>query len=340
MKNLSRTCVFLFMIALASHGSTAAEPGPVLGISGDRLTVDGASRFLVVVAYVDGLRASSETLESDFRVLRVLGVDGLRVFPNWWQWSDMKRFPDDTVMDGQGDVRPERLAKLKALLDLAAKHGLVVDVSFAYETVGGLSDLREEQLGVGQGALPVNQLHVDDYERGLVSLAMELKSYRNIFFDIQNEYNGRITHLSDEEVTRFAKAIKAVDPERIVSASLANEIGPEHVAKKAEVCALDLVNWHESRNPWQFAAMDALVQRAKAVSSKPVYLGEPAYMGDEYSVDDFAMAVAKSKSGGAAAWTFHTQNGFDLGGAGLMAQLTRNERAFLGRLKETLGETE
>ncbi len=306
-----------------------APAGPTLKVAGDHFTVDGDARFLVLVSYFDATRASDAALDDDFAYVRSVGVDGIRIFPNWWNWPDMRHFPNDTLMDGRGALRPDRLARLKSVLEKAAAHGLVVDVSFAYETVGGLSDLQENQLGTSQGNLPVNQVHAADYERGLSAAAAELRRYRHVFFDIQNEFNGRITHLSDDEARRLGLAIKKADPKRIVTASLANEIGPEDVAKRSDSVDADVVGWHESRNPWQFESMDQLVRRARRVSGKPIYLGEPASVELGYTSEQCILAVTKAKAGGAAAWTFHTQNGFDLRDGSIHERLTEAERSFL-----------
>lgn len=331
--------VGLVVLMSACISPRAFAGGLTLACEGDRFTVNGQARYLVLISYFDALRAPDDAIGADFAWLQSLGVDGLRVFPNWWNWRDMEHFPADTLLDGDGNLRAAQLAKLKSVLEKAAAHGLIVDVSFAFETVGGLSDLREEQLGVSQGVLPVNQVHIDAYERGLVSAATELRGFRHVFFDIQNEYNGRITHLSDKEVSRLRSALKDVDPDRIVTASLANEIGPEEVAKRSDGVGVDVVGWHESRNPWRFDDMDRLVREAKDVTGKPVYLGEPASMDDELTAENFITAVCKAKAGGAAAWTFHTQGGFDLRNGRLADKLSEREKAFLRSFKTRLDAT-
>jgi hypothetical protein len=338
---LNRFSISVFILLFTIFLLPWACAAPIeLGIQGGKLTVNGQARFLIFVSYFDALRASESTLSRDFQYLRAHRVDGLRIFPNWWNWSDMKHFPTDTLMDGRGKLREQQLEKLKSILKQAAEHGLIVDVSFAYETVGGLSDLREDQLGVSQGQLPVNQVHLEDYERGLTEVAIALRAYRHIFFDVQNEYNGRITHLTDDDVRRLCKAIKVADPGRIATASLANEIGPEEVAKRSNEANLDIVAWHESRNPWQFDAMDVLTARAKSATNKPLYFGETAELTDEFTVENFITAVTKTKAAGAAAWTFHTEHGFDLSKAALTDQLSNAEKAFLTALFDRLKRIE
>lgn len=329
----------LSALALSAMCVHAQVTTPELAISKNRFTVDGQERFLVLVSYFDAMRASNENLELDFQFLRERGVDGIRIFPNWWDFRSQIAFAPDTLMDGKGKPRSERVKVLKDLLDRAARYAMIVDVSFAYETVEGLSDLKAEQVGIGQGALPVNQVHIGEYERGLTEITKELKHYKNLFFDIQNEYNGRITHLSDDEVRRLGAAIKRADPMRLVTASLANEIGPEEVSERSNEVNIDIVSWHESRNPWHFDTMDRLVLRAVGKTSKPVYMGEPALLRDELTVENFIAAITKSKAGGAAAWCFHTQKGFDLSEQPLVDRLTDAEKAFLQTFRKPLDAT-
>ena len=319
---------------------TLAHAAPTLGIEGDHFTIDGKPQFLLLVSYFDAVRASDQSLESDFAWLRANRFDGLRIFPNWWNVTKDDGFPPDTLFDGDGNIRPAQLARLKTVLGRATAHNLIVDLSFAHETVRGLSALRDDQVGKPQGELPVNQVRADACEHAFVSVTKELLPYRNLFFDIQNEFNGRVTHLSNEEVSRFAAAIKRADPSRLLTASLANEIGPEEVAKRTNAVGVDVIAWHESRNPWRFDAMDALARAAKSVSQKPLYFGEPASFEDAgLSVDQFLVAVTKAKAGGAAAWTLHTEHGFDLHARSLRDQLTAPERQFAEQAAARLDAT-
>ena len=112
----------------------------MLGVDGPRFTVDGTPRFLLVVSYFDALRASDATLEADFAWLRRHGIDGVRIFPNWWRCAAVRQCGghagDDTLMAApDGALRPAVLARLKAVLAAAGRHGLIVDLSFARETV-------------------------------------------------------------------------------------------------------------------------------------------------------------------------------------------------------------
>lgn len=327
------------LVAASNAGASADILTPRIGISGDSFTINRQPRFLVLISYFDAMRASEETLGIDFQYLREHGFDGIRIFPNWWDFRGGIAFGGDTLMNDKGQLRLKQVATLQRVLELAARRSLIVDVSFAYETVEGLSELRADHVGRPQGELPVNQVHLDAYERGLAFLTGALHGYEHVFFDIQNEYNGRVTHLGDDDVRRLRAAIQQADPNRLVTASLANEIGPEEVARRSNETGVDIVGWHESRNPWQFDAMDALVRRAKGETAKPIYMGEPAILEGGMTVESFVTAIAKAKAGGAAAWTFHTRQGFDLSRKPLKDLLTAPEREFVESFREKVDAT-
>ncbi len=85
--------------------------------------------------------------------------------------------------------------------------------------------------------------------------------------------------------------------------------------------------------------MDQLVLRAIGKTSKPIYMGEPELLKDGLTVENFVTAITKSKAGGAAAWCFHTQNGFDLSEQPLVDRLTNTEKEFLRTFRKPLDAT-
>ena len=200
----ARIIAFLVMLLLAlvvPVWPAPATPAPpqrtpprlALGVERDHFTVNGQAQFLVLVSYFDALRASDETLESDFAYLKAKGINGIRIFPNWWDWNDQAvpkiRFSKRTVFDAQGNLRAEPLVRLRTVLDKALAHGLIVDVSFAYEVVRDLSALTEAHL-TGPSHNLTNRVKLDAYRRGIMAVTRELKPYQHIFFDLQNEYDG------------------------------------------------------------------------------------------------------------------------------------------------------
>ena len=67
---------FLFLIDSAS--------AVTLGISGNRFTLNGQPKFLVLSGYWDGLDASNPS--ADLNWLKSKGFDGIRIFPNLWDY--------------------------------------------------------------------------------------------------------------------------------------------------------------------------------------------------------------------------------------------------------------
>src|ERR1044072_6767347 len=100
-------------------------------------------------------------IAQDFKLLRSLGFDGVRIWPN------LDTGPQ--LMNGDGSLRADERARLKFILDRPRDEGLVVDVSFTYEHISGMT--------------PATAL------TGIVNATNELRSYTHILFAIQNERN-------------------------------------------------------------------------------------------------------------------------------------------------------
>ena len=296
----------------------AAQPlGPVLGVSGDRFVVDEVSRFLVFLSYFDGIQRPDAALNADLDYLSKQGVDGIRVLPNW----KAQLFGTD------GTVHPAALEKLVALVAAAAARGMVVDVTFTRETScpSGVSP-----------ADPECAFSVAEYTAAIVKVATALKRHRNVLFDVQNEF---VIHLGKEEaasaphpVAAIRGAIKAVDPDRLVTASSAGGVPPEAFAVTTRALGLDVVAYHDGRDSGPNHPAPNWVTRTPEVISalrgaapapsdrRPIYLQEPtrflAPHEDRGDSDDrpesYLHAVSLAKRAGAAAWTFHTPAGFTL----------------------------
>jgi hypothetical protein len=299
----------------------AAQPrGPVLGVSGDRFVVDEVSRFLVFLSYFDGIQRPDAALNADLDYLSKQGVDGIRVLPNW----KAQLFGTD------GTVHPAALEKLVALVTAAAARGMVVDVTFTRET--------SCPSGVSL-ADPKCAFSVAEYTAAIVKVATALKRHRNVLFDVQNEF---VIHFGKEEaasvphpVAAIRAAIKAVDPDRLVTASSAGGVPPEAFAVETKALGLDVLAYHDGRDSgpnqpapnWVDRTPDVIAALRGAGPApsdrRPIYLQEPtrflAPHEDRGDSDDrpesYLHAVTLAKRAGAAAWTFHTPAGFALGGS-------------------------
>jgi hypothetical protein len=321
-------CFVLAVVAPPSGRSRAQQP-PVLGVAGERFTVDGQPRFLTVLSYFDALRAASLTSDLDF-IRRDLGFDAVRVFPNWWRYDREARpcpaAQDDTLFDVEGRVRGDGqpatgpLARLHTVLRETAARGLVVDLSFARETVpGGMS--------------------VEAYQRALQRTAFLLRDYRHVLFDLQNErdLDRPAMHLTPAQVRALRDAVKDPargDPRRLVVASTTGSSPPivgadDNAAGTVgfvKTTGLDAAAFHDPRGPGWETRVPGVVRELRR-AGKPVYLQEPSrwrvgdtnVCGRPESADSdgdaghFRTALQHARDAGAAAWTFHTQRTFALG---------------------------
>ncbi|MEW5859126.1 MAG: hypothetical protein AB1861_17360, partial [Cyanobacteriota bacterium] len=287
---------------------------------GEMFDFFGQKNFRVFVSYFDALRASDETLDTDFAYLKAKGVGGIRIFPNWWlrDGSGGEPIPGDTLMDRDGNLREQQLSRLKNVLSKAESLGLVVDISFAREVAG---------------------LNVEQFTRGIVDATAQLAPYRNVIFDLQNERDlGRPEQdLAEAQVKNISQAVRAVDPSRILVASN-SATGATGTVNFVKSTNLSGVAYHDPRNA-DWYEKTGLIVRSLLEAMKPVYLQEPQKYSGQSSLtpENFTLAIKRAKRAGAAAWTFHTDAGFNLGGSNtIQSQLQPVERAVLDNLGATL----
>lgn len=326
--------------------ASRADAQPVLGISGNRFTINGTPRFLVFVSYFDAMRASDDTLNGDFQYFRDHGIDGVRIFPNWWlcptTLTCSARKGNDTLFDQLAFLRPDRLAKFKHVLDLAGQHGLVVDVTFARETVPGISTVDEI------------------YEAGLDDAASALAGgYPHVMFDLQNEVTANPIAYSDPgRDADFVGQIKFYTPDRSRKMFVStNEDGVEVYVygpspHGPDVLPMDVMAPHDQRSPrdmpWQDrvpSVVSRFINLGNARGQKPVYLQEPTCFanresksGDDSDVNHFFTAVVNAKNAGAAGWTFHTRKGFILSNQSFRSQMEDGDRQFIEGFRSRIGQ--
>lgn len=320
--------------------SRPSRPAPELGIDGLRFTVDGRPRFLIVVSYFDALRASDAVLDADFAWLRRHGIDGVRIFPNWWRCAAVGECGghpgQDTLMTApDGRLRPDRLARLQQVLAKAGQHGLIVDLSFARETVRGPNG---------------GMLAAAPYTDALASALQALAPAPHVMIDLQNEvYQNRLfADGAAEDAPKVAALARRLDTgKRIVFVSSnAGEAERYAYCGVAGACPagrapLDVLavhdareaNWHD-RTP---AVVRELVAMATRRGPRPIYLQEPMPWQDEGQPDRlerFLDAAARARRAGAGAWTFHTRSAFILrDGRSMQAQMSEDERRFVERVR-------
>jgi len=253
------------------------------------------------VSYYGGIGAPPETVTSDLDRLEGLGFNNLRVWATWPRPADVS-----AVVRNDGSLDPDALGRLEFLIETARFHGMTVDVTFS-----------RGNEGISDGSF-------DAYRTAEASLATELLPYRNVFFDLGNERDVMDTrYVSIDEVRDLAMAVRAADPDRIVTASLGGNPPDSAAAKYIELymtADIDLAAPHSPRNDvWA----DQTAERIDAMRTilvgagwdRPIYVQEEArrgYSSASWPKSDFLTAVAEARSAGAAGWCFHTDAGFDL----------------------------
>jgi hypothetical protein len=340
MNNLTVIGLLAAALVGAGVGTRAAAP-PAVGVSGASFTVDGTPRFLLLVSYFDALRASDAILDEDFSWLRAHGIDGVRIFPNWWRCEAQRRCGGhpggDTLFEApSGRLRADRLERLRAVLAKAAGHGLVVDLSFARETVAPGPD----------GA----RLAPDAYARGIAATLDALGSAApHVVVDLQNEVDHNRVFArgaADDARQVAALAHRLARPARVLMVS-----SGEGDAELYTYCGvpgacppgarpLDAIAVHDTRRADWVDRSAAVAAAMRAVGdrrgAKPVYFQEPQAWQDETApdrVERFLRAASQARTGGAAAWLFHTRSGFILRERSMKAQMAADERSAIEQLR-------
>ena len=316
---------------LICFASISIRAAPRLGIAGAQFTVDGAPRFLVFISYFDGVRRVAGGVPEDLDYLKTK-VDGIRVFPNWWEYACPPRSGGDTLFDLHGEIRPLVWQAVDRLLAEAGARGLIVDLSFSRESVT-------------DNGQPRKTLDEDAYQRALTTVVGSTKYLKgrhpHVLIDVQNEWP---IHSDKTRIEALLKALRAVDPDRVLVASSS---GGGYAAVGLEV-PLVAAAYHDPRERDWFGADTArrIVDRVRGSlgpAVQPVYLQEPMPFGtvcprqdNDPEASHFAAAIANARAAGAAAWTLHTRVTFDLKSRSLVSKLNDPAAAGLKRILERL----
>jgi len=214
-------------------------------------------------------------------------------------------------MQADGMLNAATLNSLKSLLTAASQNGLIVDVTFNFDTVPGLT--------------------ADEYKAAISSTTQELALFRNVVFDLGNEYNQNGP--SDGDVVSIFQSVRSADPNRLVSASLTGNDGTASGAD-AGAKGFAFVAYHDERDTngtWSTAVTASTrignIRAALGTRVVPIDYQEPMPFskapsgcgGDISSLQDVAVVSAKTK--GAASWTFHSRTSFELRGTSLSGRI-------------------
>jgi hypothetical protein len=314
---------------MALPGTAAAQL--TLAVQGDHFTVNGQAKFLAFISYFDGLDSANST--ADLQYLRSQGFDGVRIFPNWWTVAG-QTFAGDTLIRPDGTLDPDTVQRFHWLLTAAQQQGMLVDMSFSVETVSAAAS--------GSPTLSMAGLVA-----GLQRAAQEFAGYRGVLFDLQNEsdinrplQNPGVPNrqgFTEAELVMLRNAVKAVDPGRIVTASVGG--GTAQAVGRAQRTAQDVVSWHDPRVASFASDTTAHVQALRGFGG-PVYFQEPPKTSDVgQGPDAFRLAIANAKRAGAAAWCYHHRESHTLNGTTLPQTLEPSSRDFVTSFRSVLDAT-
>ncbi|MBN1417584.1 MAG: cellulase family glycosylhydrolase, partial [Planctomycetes bacterium] len=254
---IARTCIIVACL-LAGSGIRAA----ILGIDGTSFTLDGRPTFLIGASYYGGLGAPDETVARDLDDLRGRGFNWIRVWATWASGG-----VDVSAVDAEGGAREPFLGRLRHLVEAADRRGIVIDVTLA----------RQNGEPAAPGSLPSQRAHL----RAVETIARALKPWRNVYFDVANERNIRDRrHVTLDEVKALRDAIRAIDPERLVTASHAGgDIGRKDVEGYVRA-GVDFLAPHRPRDagsPEKTRAMtrEVLAWARGSGRAMPVHYQEP-----------------------------------------------------------------
>lgn len=249
-------------------------------------TVNGTPQFLVFVSHFDAMDVSTTNLNSDFAYLHGKGVDGIRIFPNWWDvrqdvWShpiDPYYFDSGTLISPSGALQSAPLSKFLQVLDIAKNNGLLVDVSFSAETVAVCSSGNCTQ-GNPDGAY----LTYTSYKNAIASVASTLagygSAYKHVFFDLQNEYNENGAGgpaFTNSQILSIRNAVKSADSGRLVTASVSHSDSAASAALWQLTTNVDSIAWHEDRDPGFWTRVASRIgDMHQQNPDPPIYLQEP-----------------------------------------------------------------
>ncbi len=272
----------------------------VLGIQGDKFTINGTATFLLGVSYFDG----RGWRESDFDELSAKGFNLVRI---WLFWRNS--FPEGHFFDSNAEWKNGVDDDLVALVDYASSKGLIVDVSI----------------------LQANLPFTDSANRlkAVQKTSSLLAGFDNVFFDISNEHdhdgNATIAH---NEIEDLINAVKAIDPDRIVTvSSQGDHILPGNNRGSliesnvdAELNAgVEFFTPHFLRTgDWAERTGERVQVIKKYLQSvgrnMPIYLQEEnrRFNDSGPSEQDFITAAKQARDSGGAAWVFHTGAGMSL----------------------------
>jgi hypothetical protein len=279
--------------ALMPYRAAGAESGEgrstVLGIKGSHFTLNDQATFLLGFSYYGALGAPEDFIRKDLTDFRSAGFNWLRVWATWGGYDT-----NVSAVTTAGLPREPHVARLKWLVAECDRMGIVVDVT----------------LNRGK-ELPEFPAHL----AAVNTLVTTLRPFRNWYLDLGNERDVRdARYVSPAELKELREKVRALDPERLVTASFGgHDLNLADIRGALEVVGANFLCPHrprhrESPNETEGETRKTLRFMKELGRIAPVHYQEPfrrGYTTWEPTATDFVSDLRGALKGGAAGWCFH-----------------------------------
>ena len=229
-------------------------------VSGTRFLLDGTSFPYTGISFFNAIynpafNQSREARTEWLRKFRKYGVNVLRV---WAQWDSKRGFVDAcaecSLYLPDGGLRRQHVERLQQIAADADREGMIIELTLA----------SHESWAEG------TRLSPEASASAYTALAREMLPFRNVTFQIWNEFSDRVMD--------HVRILRAADPKRL----LTNAPGFDgDLGDPTQNAALDYLTPHTSRQskgkPWEIAPEE--IRYLLARYRKPVVDDEPARNG-------------------------------------------------------------
>jgi hypothetical protein len=313
--------VFSDLKVWRTSGGTAPPPPPPgggvprVGLSGDKLTINGQAAFLLGASYFDAVAWRV----GDFNQFAARRFNMIRI------WCDWDAANGKSLLDSNGN-----LVRRQTLIDLvraAGQRGLVVNVTIC----------APEGAARSAGAR----------ENACRNVVAALAGEPNVYFDVMNEHAHAAGPASHADVARFFSAARSQSGSHVLTVSdsyvFSGSVDTGHV--DAELNAgTQMISPHMERTGDWWAQTGNRVRALKGYLASrgrnvPVLLDEDArrgHSGLNPSRDEFFEAARQARDAGAAGWVFHTDAGFNLSAASFFDALDPVEQEVMNGLADVV----
>jgi hypothetical protein len=287
MKTKRIFIVLIFLITVPASYTQAQGHKNEITIRGTSFEMNNAPFEYTGISFFNAIYNQEFNRNSEVRKewMQKFFDTGINVLRVWCQWDNNRGFIDGgegkTIFNIDGSIKPEYLNRIKAIARDADEKGMVILlVLFSRESWNQNLRLSDEAS-----------------EKAISILSREMQPYRNVIFQIWNEFNYRTID--------YYKVVKSVDEDRLVTNSpgYAGELG-----SIKENATLDFLSPHTTRRTdrhWEIAYKEIsyLLEKYEkpVVDDEPARKGTPKYGGpqsENFPIDHILRIYNVWKAGG------------------------------------------